>query len=73
LNDAKFTEKLDFMAFYSNFVADFEHRINSVSLVQILSIIARTVSDPIQACHFLERARETVKVTFYRQSHIKLQ
>uniref|UniRef100_A0A669DVH1 26S proteasome non-ATPase regulatory subunit 13 n=1 Tax=Oreochromis niloticus TaxID=8128 RepID=A0A669DVH1_ORENI len=46
---------------YENFISDFEHRINPLSLVEILLFVARQMSDQKDAIVFLEKTREKVK------------
>ncbi|XP_005746715.1 26S proteasome non-ATPase regulatory subunit 13 isoform X1 [Pundamilia nyererei] len=46
---------------YDNFMSDFEHRINPLSLVEILLFVARQMSDQKDAIVFLEKTREKVK------------
>ncbi|KAG7276845.1 hypothetical protein CRUP_007982 [Coryphaenoides rupestris] len=46
---------------YENFLNDFEHRINPLSLVEIILYVARQMSDPKDAITFLEKTREKVK------------
>uniref|UniRef100_A0A8C6LN48 Proteasome 26S subunit, non-ATPase 13 n=1 Tax=Nothobranchius furzeri TaxID=105023 RepID=A0A8C6LN48_NOTFU len=46
---------------YENFISDFEHRINPLSLVEIILYVARQMSDPKDAIPFLEKTKEKVK------------
>uniref|UniRef100_A0A8D3DUK5 26S proteasome non-ATPase regulatory subunit 13 n=1 Tax=Scophthalmus maximus TaxID=52904 RepID=A0A8D3DUK5_SCOMX len=46
---------------YDNFLSDFEHRINPLSLVEIILYVARQMSDPKDAITFLEKTKEKVK------------
>ncbi|XP_039594038.1 26S proteasome non-ATPase regulatory subunit 13 [Polypterus senegalus] len=46
---------------YENFLCDFEHRINPLSLVEIILHVARQMPDPNTAIAFLEKTREKVK------------
>ncbi|CAG5126461.1 unnamed protein product [Candidula unifasciata] len=46
---------------YENFLSDFEHRINPLSLAELCVIIVRQISDPKQAVEFLEKIRDKVK------------
>uniref|UniRef100_A0AAQ5ZB80 PSD13 N-terminal domain-containing protein n=1 Tax=Amphiprion ocellaris TaxID=80972 RepID=A0AAQ5ZB80_AMPOC len=46
---------------YENFLCDFEHRINPLSLVEIILYVARQMSDPKDAITFLEKTKEKVK------------
>ncbi|CAH2326269.1 26S proteasome non-ATPase regulatory subunit 13 [Pelobates cultripes] len=47
--------------FYENFISDFEHRINPLSLVEIILHVVRQMTDPTVALSFLEKTREKVK------------
>ncbi|KAM4617380.1 26S proteasome non-ATPase regulatory subunit 13 [Discoglossus pictus] len=47
--------------FYENFISDFEHRINPLSLVEIILHVVRQMTDPQVALAFLEKTREKVK------------
>ncbi|XP_066504347.1 26S proteasome non-ATPase regulatory subunit 13-like [Hoplias malabaricus] len=46
---------------YDNFICDFEHRINPLSLVEITLYVVRQISDPNDAINFLEKTKEKVK------------
>uniref|UniRef100_A0A8C4I560 PSD13 N-terminal domain-containing protein n=1 Tax=Dicentrarchus labrax TaxID=13489 RepID=A0A8C4I560_DICLA len=46
---------------YDNFISDFEHRINPLSLMEIILYVARQMQDPKDAITFLEKTREKVK------------
>ncbi|MBN3309942.1 PSD13 ATPase, partial [Amia calva] len=46
---------------YENFLSDFEHRINPLSLVEIILHVARQMTDPNTAITFLEKTKEKVK------------
>jgi len=46
---------------YENFISDFEHRINHLSLAEIVVFIIKQIADPKQAVDFLEKIREKVK------------
>ncbi|CAF93278.1 unnamed protein product, partial [Tetraodon nigroviridis] len=46
---------------YDNFLSDFEHRINPLSLVEIILYVARQMQDPKDAITFLEKTKEKVK------------
>ncbi|KAK6472656.1 26S proteasome non-ATPase regulatory subunit 13-like [Huso huso] len=46
---------------YENFLSDFEHRINPLSLMEIILHVARQMTDPNVAISFLEKTREKVK------------
>lgn len=46
---------------YENFISDFEHRINPLSLVEIILFVARQMTDANTAISFLEKTKEKVK------------
>uniref|UniRef100_A0AAQ4P732 26S proteasome non-ATPase regulatory subunit 13 n=1 Tax=Gasterosteus aculeatus aculeatus TaxID=481459 RepID=A0AAQ4P732_GASAC len=46
---------------YDNFISDFDHRINPLSLMEIILYVARQMKDPKDAITFLEKTREKVK------------
>ncbi|KAL7866536.1 hypothetical protein AOLI_G00143500 [Acnodon oligacanthus] len=46
---------------YENFICDFEHRINPLSLVEIVLYVVRQMTDPNDAITFLEKTKEKVK------------
>ncbi|XP_063044262.1 26S proteasome non-ATPase regulatory subunit 13-like [Engraulis encrasicolus] len=46
---------------YENFLSDFEHRINPLSLVEIILYVIRQISDPNDSVTFLEKTQEKVK------------
>ncbi|XP_062405678.1 26S proteasome non-ATPase regulatory subunit 13-like [Sardina pilchardus] len=46
---------------HENFLSDFEHRINPLSLMEIILYVVRPISDPKDAITFLEKTREKVK------------
>ncbi|XP_035388149.1 26S proteasome non-ATPase regulatory subunit 13 [Electrophorus electricus] len=46
---------------YDNFISDFEHRINPLSLVEIILHVVRQMPDPNTAITFLEKTKEKVK------------
>lgn len=46
---------------YENFISDFEHRINPLSLVEIILHVVRQMKEPTVAVTFLEKTREKVK------------
>ncbi|KAI4898521.1 hypothetical protein NFI96_013745 [Prochilodus magdalenae] len=46
---------------YENFLCDFEHRINPLSLVEIILYVVRQMTDPNDAIVFLEKTKEKVK------------
>lgn len=48
---------------YENFISDFEHRINHLSLVEIILFVVKQIADPKQAVDFLEKIKEKVKAS----------
>ncbi|XP_060742844.1 26S proteasome non-ATPase regulatory subunit 13-like [Tachysurus vachellii] len=46
---------------YENFLCDFEHRINPLSLVEIVLYVISQITDPNDAITFLEKTKEKVK------------
>ncbi|XP_076878427.1 26S proteasome non-ATPase regulatory subunit 13 [Brachyhypopomus gauderio] len=48
---------------YENFISDFEHRINPLSLVEIVLHVVRQMPDPNTAITFLEKTKEKVKAS----------
>lgn len=46
---------------YDNFLADFEHRINMLSLMEIVIYIIKEIKEPQTAIEFLEREKEKIK------------
>ncbi|MGH0144910.1 UNVERIFIED_CONTAM: hypothetical protein FKN15_019343 [Acipenser sinensis] len=49
---------------YENFLSDFEHRINPLSLMEIILHVARQMTDPNVAISFLEKTREKLYENF---------
>ncbi|XP_013414012.1 26S proteasome non-ATPase regulatory subunit 13 [Lingula anatina] len=46
---------------YKNFIADFEHRVNPLALVEIILYVVDRIQDPQEAIQFIEKIREKVK------------
>ncbi|TNN49472.1 26S proteasome non-ATPase regulatory subunit 13 [Liparis tanakae] len=46
---------------YDNFISDFEHRINPLSLMEIILYVTRQMKDPKDAIIFLDKTKEKVK------------
>ncbi|XP_014787453.1 26S proteasome non-ATPase regulatory subunit 13 [Octopus bimaculoides] len=46
---------------YENFISDFEHRINSLALVELVIQVVKQISDANQAVEFLEKIKEKIK------------
>lgn len=62
MQDGSFTSKNNLLEMYNNFISEFEHRINPVSLVEIVLPTSRTIQSPAETVKFLEKINETVKV-----------
>uniref|UniRef100_A0A8C5MQ30 26S proteasome non-ATPase regulatory subunit 13 n=1 Tax=Leptobrachium leishanense TaxID=445787 RepID=A0A8C5MQ30_9ANUR len=61
VQDPEFAKGDGLIKFYENFISDFEHRINPLSLVEIILHVVRQMTDPTVALTFLEKTREKVK------------
>lgn len=48
---------------YENFLSDFEHRINPLSLAELSAFIVRQITDPKSALEFLEKMKDKVKAS----------
>jgi len=46
---------------YENFLSDFEHRINPLSLAELCVLVVRQIPDSAQAIEFLEKVKDKVK------------
>ncbi|XP_066559455.1 26S proteasome non-ATPase regulatory subunit 13 isoform X2 [Amia ocellicauda] len=46
---------------YENFISDFEHRINPLSLVEMILLVVRQIGDPERSLSLLEKTKEKVK------------
>jgi len=46
---------------YENFISDFEHRINPLSLAELCVLVVRQIPDQKQGIEFLEKVKEKVK------------
>ncbi|OWF44717.1 26S proteasome non-ATPase regulatory subunit 13 [Mizuhopecten yessoensis] len=58
-----FTKGDGLIRMYENFLADFEHRINPLALVELVIYVVRQITDPKNAIEFLEKVTEKVKGT----------
>ncbi|XP_032815743.1 26S proteasome non-ATPase regulatory subunit 13 [Petromyzon marinus] len=56
-----FSEGDGLLKMYENFLCDFEHRVNPLSLVEIILHIIKQITDPNEALQFLEKTKEKVK------------
>uniref|UniRef100_A0A8C1BND7 26S proteasome non-ATPase regulatory subunit 13 n=1 Tax=Cyprinus carpio carpio TaxID=630221 RepID=A0A8C1BND7_CYPCA len=63
VQDPYFSKGDTLIQLYENFLSDFEHRINPLSLVEIILHVARQMPEPITAITFLEKTKEKVKVS----------
>ncbi|XP_064607948.1 26S proteasome non-ATPase regulatory subunit 13-like [Liolophura sinensis] len=61
VKDPIFSKGDGLLQLYENFIADFEHRINALALVEIIIVVVRQITDPKQAVEFLEKIQEKVK------------
>lgn len=61
VKDAYFASGDGLIQLYENFISDFEHRINPLSLVEIILFVARQMTDANTAITFLEKTKEKVK------------
>jgi len=58
-----FAEGDGLIQMYQNFLADFEHRINHLSLVEIILHVIRQMKDAKEALEFMEKIKEKVKAS----------
>ncbi|XP_072017784.1 26S proteasome non-ATPase regulatory subunit 13-like [Amphiura filiformis] len=58
-----FAEGDGLLKLYENFLSDFEHRINPLSLAEMALIIVRQITDYEEALAFLDKMREKVKAS----------
>ncbi|XP_019634907.1 PREDICTED: 26S proteasome non-ATPase regulatory subunit 13-like [Branchiostoma belcheri] len=61
VNSPHFAQGDGLLKLYENFLVDFEHRINPLSLVEIILIIIKQIKVPAEAISFLEKTKEKVK------------
>ncbi|XDV53232.1 hypothetical protein PO909_021789 [Leuciscus waleckii] len=61
VQDPYFAKGDGLIQLYENFLSDFEHRINPLSLVEIILHVAKHMTDPNTAITFLEKTKEKVK------------
>lgn len=61
VQDPHFAKGDGLIKLYENFINDFEHRVNPLSLVEIILHVVRQMTDPAEALTFLEKTREKVK------------
>lgn len=54
-------EKDALIQLYENFIADFENKINPLSLVEIVSFISKQIKDPKKCLEFISKTKEKVK------------
>nr|KAF6275546.1 proteasome 26S subunit, non-ATPase 13 [Myotis myotis] len=58
VQDPCFAQGDGLIKLYENFISDFEHRVNPLSLVEIILHVVRQMTDPNVALTFLEKTRE---------------
>uniref|UniRef100_A0A8B9GUF4 26S proteasome non-ATPase regulatory subunit 13 n=1 Tax=Astyanax mexicanus TaxID=7994 RepID=A0A8B9GUF4_ASTMX len=63
VQDPYFSKGDALIQLYENFISDFEHRINPLSLVEMILHVVRQMPDPNTAITFLEKTREKVKAS----------
>jgi len=63
VKDSCFAQGDGLLQLYHNFLADFEHRINPLSLVEIILIVIQQITDAKEALAFLEKIKEKVKAS----------
>ncbi|XP_064395259.1 26S proteasome non-ATPase regulatory subunit 13-like [Halichondria panicea] len=56
-----FLQQSGLMEFYKNVLVDFEHKINPLTLVEIILYLIREITDPNEAITFMEGIKEKVK------------
>jgi len=61
VKDIEFAAKDGLISMYENFMADFDHRINPLSLVEIVLYVTKQILEPEKAIEFLEKIQEKVK------------
>uniref|UniRef100_A0A8V0ZEY1 26S proteasome non-ATPase regulatory subunit 13 n=2 Tax=Gallus gallus TaxID=9031 RepID=A0A8V0ZEY1_CHICK len=61
VQDPCFAQGDGLIKLYENFISEFEHRVNPLSLVEIILHVVRQMTDPTVALTFLEKTREKVK------------
>ncbi|XP_069480010.1 26S proteasome non-ATPase regulatory subunit 13 isoform X1 [Ambystoma mexicanum] len=61
VQDPHFAKGDGLIQLYENFINDFEHRVNPLSLVEIILHVVRQMTDPTVALTFLEKTKEKVK------------
>nr|XP_033784396.1 26S proteasome non-ATPase regulatory subunit 13 [Geotrypetes seraphini] len=61
VQDPYFAKGDGLIKLYENFINEFEHRVNPLSLVEIILHVVRQMTDPTVALTFLEKTREKVK------------
>ncbi|KGL82303.1 26S proteasome non-ATPase regulatory subunit 13, partial [Tinamus guttatus] len=61
VQDPCFAQGDGLIKLYENFISEFEHRVNPLSLVEIILHVVRQMTDPTVALSFLEKTREKVK------------
>ena len=63
VQDPCFAQGDGLIKLYENFISEFEHRLNPLSLVEIILHVVRQMTDPNVALSFLEKTRENSSPT----------
>lgn len=59
---AQGSHKTDLVTFYQKFIADFETKLNLLSLVEIIAFIIKEMKNSSQTLEFLKNMKEKVKI-----------
>ncbi|KAH0621047.1 hypothetical protein JD844_022057, partial [Phrynosoma platyrhinos] len=62
VQDPCFAQGDGLIKLYENFISEFEHRVNPLSLVEIILHVVRQMTDPNVALTFLEKTREKASI-----------
>uniref|UniRef100_A0A7N4V4H7 Proteasome 26S subunit, non-ATPase 13 n=1 Tax=Sarcophilus harrisii TaxID=9305 RepID=A0A7N4V4H7_SARHA len=65
VQDPCFAQGDGLIKLYENFISEFEHRVNPLSLVEIILHVVRQMTDPNVALTFLEKTREKVDLNLH--------
>uniref|UniRef100_A0A5F8H480 PSD13 N-terminal domain-containing protein n=1 Tax=Monodelphis domestica TaxID=13616 RepID=A0A5F8H480_MONDO len=63
VQDPCFAQGDGLIRLYENFISEFEHRVNPLSLVEIILHVVRQMTDPNVALTFLEKTREKASLS----------
>ncbi|GAB6019484.1 26S proteasome non-ATPase regulatory subunit 13 [Chamberlinius hualienensis] len=61
VKDPSFSTGDELLNLYENVIADFEMKINPISLVEMVVCVCKRIEDPLQAIEFLQKTQEKVK------------